>query len=76
MSALKEEKEFYDPDTASGAGMSHVPSQHSRIPSPRGMLNRDSGLPLDTRNSMGFSGIVFGNHLLQKELLRPRQELS
>ena len=45
VNALNEEKEFYDPETASGSGMSHVPTQPSRIPSPRGMLSRDSGLP-------------------------------
>ena len=55
---MKEEKEFYDPDTVSSTGMSHVPSQHSRIPSPRGMLNRDSGLPHSSRNWMGTSGNV------------------
>ena len=39
--------------------MSHVPSQPSRIPSPRGMLSCDSGLPHHTRNSMGTAGNVF-----------------
>ena len=42
---LNEEKEFYDPETASS----------------RGMLSRDSGLPHHTRNSMGISGNVFEN---------------
>ena len=46
VNAVNEEKEFYDPETASSSGMSHVPSQPSRIPSPRGMLSRASGLPL------------------------------
>ena len=35
------------------------PSRPSRIPSLRGMLGRDSGLPHYTRNSMGTSGHVF-----------------
>ena len=56
VNALNEEKEFSDPETASSSGMSHVPS---RIPSPRGMLSRDFGLPHHTRNSMGTSGNVF-----------------
>ena len=60
VSALNEEKEFHNPQTASSSGVSHVPSQPSRIPSPRGMLSRDSGLPPHyTRNSMGTSGNVF-----------------
>ena len=42
----------------SGSGKSHVPSQPSSIPSPRGMRSRDSCLPHDTRNSMGNSGNV------------------
>ena len=40
------------------SGMSHVPSQPSRVPRPRGMLSRDSGLPHDTRNTLGISGNV------------------
>ena len=56
VNALSEEKEFYDPETASSSGMSHVPS---RIPSTRGLLGRDSGWPHFSRNSMGTSGNVF-----------------
>ena len=67
--ALNEEKEFYDLETASSSGMSHVPSQPSRIPSPRGMLSRHSGLPHHTRNSMGTSGNVF-------EILPPQERIS
>ena len=52
VNALNAQKEFYDLETASSSGMSHVPL---RIPSPRGMLSRDSGLPHHTRNSMGTS---------------------
>ena len=58
VNALNEEKEFYDPETASTSGMSHVPSEPSRIPSPRGMLRRDSGLRHFSRNSTGTSGNV------------------
>ena len=59
VNALHEEKEFHDQETASSSGMSHVPNQTSRIPSPRGMLSRDSWLPHHTWNSMGTSGNVF-----------------
>ena len=56
---MNEEKEFYDLETASSSGLSHVLSQPKSIPSPRGMPSRDSGLPLDTRISVGTSGNVF-----------------
>ena len=49
-------REFYDPETASSSGKSHVPNQPLRIPSPRGIIRRDSCLPHDTRNSMGTTG--------------------
>ena len=39
-----------DSETASSSGASHGPSQPLNILSPREMLSRDSGLPLDTRN--------------------------
>ena len=45
---------FYDPETASSSGATHVPSQPSTIPSPRTMPCRDSGLPHDTRNICGY----------------------
>ena len=42
VNALNAEKEFHGPETASSSGMSHVPSQPSRNPSPRGVPSRDS----------------------------------
>ena len=59
VNSLNAEKEFYDPDTASSSGMSHVLSQPSRISSPGGTVSRDSCLPHGARNSMGTSGHVF-----------------
>ena len=56
---LSDAREFYDPDTASSSGASHVPSQPLIIPSPREVRSRDSGLLCDTRNTMGTSGNVF-----------------
>ena len=37
----------------------YVPSQPLSVPSPRGMLSRGSGLPLDTQDSTSTSGNVF-----------------
>ena len=51
--------ELYDPETASSSGASHVPSRPLIFPSSRGMLSRDSGLPLDTQSVTGSSGNVF-----------------
>ena len=45
LNSLSDAREFYDPETASSPGATHVPSQPSTIiPSPRTMPDRDSGL--------------------------------
>ena len=67
VNALNDAKEFYDRETASSSGLSYVPSQPSRIPSPIGMISRDSYLPHETRNSMGTSGNDFESLLAQGE---------
>ena len=59
VNSLSDAREFYDPDTASSSGASHVPSQPLIISNPREMRNRDSGLPRDARNIMGTTGNVF-----------------
>ena len=56
---LSDARRFYDPETASSSGASHVPSQPLTIPSSRTMPCRDSGLPHNTRNIMGTSGSGF-----------------
>ena len=75
---VAENKELYDPEACSCI----VPrsSQPLRIPSPRGMLGRDSGLPHQKRNSMGTSGSVFvffffENYLLKTGYIRHYLEL-
>ena len=59
MNLLNDAKEFYDPETASSSGVSHVPSQIMSFPSPTGTISRDSRLQLDTRNSLSTSAHVF-----------------
>ena len=59
MNSQSDSREFFDPETASSSGFSHVASKRVSIPSRRGMLSRDSCLQLDTRNSFGVSGYVF-----------------
>ena len=53
------QENFFDLETGSSSGASHIPSQPLIVSSPRGMLSRDSGLPLDTRKNMVTSGNVF-----------------
>ena len=66
--SLSDAREFHDPETASGSGASHVTSPLVTIPSSRTMLCRDSGLPPDTRNTLGIYGTRFLNdHLLDKD---------
>ena len=57
--SLSDASEFYDPESASSSGATHVPSQPCTIPSPKTMPCRGSGLPHDTRNIVGSSGDVF-----------------
>ena len=63
VNSLSDARECHDPDTASSSGASHVPSQPLIIPSPREVRCRDSGLPRDTRITMGTSGNVFESFL-------------
>ena len=67
VNSLTDARDFYDPETSRISGASHVPSQPWNISSPRGMLSRDSGLPLGTRNTVGTSGNVFEGPLARGE---------
>ena len=60
-------REFFDPETASSFGSSHVPSQPMSIPSLRELISHDSCLQLDTRNSFGMSGDIFEDLLAPSE---------
>ena len=59
VSSLSYAREFYDPESGSSSGATHVPDQASVIPSPRTTPRCDSGLLHDTRNFTGASGNVF-----------------
>ena len=60
VNSLSDAREFYDPESGSSSGATHVPSQPSTIPSPRTLPRCDSGLRHDTRNFTGTTGIVLG----------------
>ena len=56
---LSDAREFYDPESGSSSGATHVPSQTPTILSPRINPCCDSGLPRDAQNCMGTSGNFF-----------------
>ena len=57
--SLSDCRDFYDPETASSSGLSHVPSNPLSIPSLCGLISRDSCMQPDTRNSFGMPRNVF-----------------
>ena len=59
LNSWNDAQEFHDPEIASSSRLSHVPSQPMSLPSPGGMISRESCLKSDTRNSLGTSGHVF-----------------
>ena len=67
VNSLSDVRELWDPESGSSSGATHVPSQHSTVPSPRTMPRRDSGLPHDTKNFTGTSGNVFERPPAQEE---------
>ena len=68
VNSLSDAMEFYDPESGSSSGATHVPSQSLIIPSAREMRSRDSGLPLDTQNCAGIVGDVFERPPVQERL--------
>ena len=63
VNSLSGSRDFHDPETASSSGLSHDPSHLVIVPSPRGMLCRDSRLQPDTRNLRYSPGNVSENPL-------------
>ena len=59
VNSLSDAREFYDPESGSSSGATHVPDRTSTIPSPRTLPRCDSGLPRDTQNGTGNTGNVF-----------------
>ena len=55
-SPIQELQERVNLMNESGGRLSHVPSQPAVVPSPRGMLSRNQGLPPDAWNLLGTSG--------------------
>ena len=70
LNSLNDATEFYDPETASSSGLSHVPSQPVIGPTLGRMLSRRSCLQPDTRNAYGTLRNVF------EDLLAPNEPTS
>ena len=59
---------FYDPESGSSSGATHVPDRNSTILSPRTLPRCDSGLPRNTQNCTGIMGNVFARPSAQEGL--------
>ena len=59
VNSLSDAREFYDPESGSSAGATHVRDQTSTILSSRTLPRYDSGLLQKTRNGTGITGNVF-----------------
>ena len=69
VNSLSDAGKFYDPESGSSSGATHVPDRTSIVLSPRTLPRCDSGLPRDTLNGTGMTGNVF-------ERPRPQEGLS
>ena len=59
VNSLSGAREFYDPESGSSSGATHVPDQTSTILSSRTLPHCDSGLPRNTQNCTDIMGNVF-----------------
>ena len=59
VNSLSDAREFYDPESGSSSGATHVPDQTSTILSSRTLPRCDSGLPRNTQNCTGIMRNVF-----------------
>ena len=59
VNSLLDAREFYDTESGSSSGATHVPDRTSTILSPRTLPRCESGLPRDTQNGTGITGNVF-----------------
>ena len=66
--SLSDAREFYDLESGSSSGATHVPDQTATILSSRTLPRCDSGLPRDTQNGTGTTENVFERPLVQEGL--------
>ena len=68
VNSLSDSREFYDLESGSSSGATHVPGQTSTILSSRTLPRCDSGLPRNTQNCTGSVWNVFERPLVQEGL--------
>ena len=68
VSSLSDAREFYDPESGSSSGATHVPDRTSTILSSRTLPRCDSGLPRNTLNGTSITGNVLERQLVQEGL--------
>ena len=68
VNSLSDAREFYNPESGSNSGATHVLAQNPPVLSPRSMPRCASGLPCDTQNCMGTTGNVSERPLAQEGL--------
>ena len=68
VNSLSDAREFYDPESGSSSGATHIPDQTSTILSSMTLPRCDSGLPRNTKNCTGIIGNVFERPLVQEGL--------
>ena len=66
VNSLSDAREFYDPESESSPGATHVPDRTSTILCSRTLPRCDSGLARSTNNFTGIMGIVFERPLAQE----------
>ena len=76
VNSLNNARELSDRETASSAGLHHVPSQLMNSFRPRALISRDFCLQPAARNSFGTSGHVFEDLLAPVELSAAIFEIS
>ena len=59
VNSLSDAREFYDSESGSSSGATHVPDQTPTVLSPRTLPRCDSGLPRGTQHGTGVAGNVF-----------------
>ena len=66
VNSLSDTREFYDRESGSTSGATHVPDQNSMILSSTTLLRCDPGLPRSTQKCTGIMGNVFERPLAQE----------
>ena len=68
---MNDSGKLQDVESACSGRLSHLPSQQTIVPNPRGVLGRDQSLRLDTWNLLGSSENVFDIHSIDTFLRHP-----